>query len=153
MKDVIVCPSTPDAWKEVAEGFATMWDFHNTVGAIDGKHIAITAPARSGSLYFNYKGYHSIVLLALADAKGKFMYVDVGANGSSSDAGIFQVTHLRHALENQTAGLPPPEPLPGDDRPTPFFLLGDAAFPLRTWLQKPYPQRGLTPQQRNFNGR
>ena len=153
MEEVIVCPSTPEGWKKVAEGFANAWDFHNTIGAIDGKHVAIEAPYNSGSYYFNYKGYHSIVLLALADARGKFMYVDVGANGSCSDAGIFQVTHLRHALEHKSAGLPPPAPLPGDDRPMPFFILGDAAFPLREWLQKPYPQRGLRQTERNFNYR
>lgn len=153
MKDVIVCPSTPQDWKDVAEGFGSTWHFYNALGAIDGKHVAIQAPLNSGSYYFNYKGYHSIVLLALVDARGKFMYVDVGANGSCSDAGIFQVTHLRHALENNTAGLPPPAPLPGDDRPVPFFILGDAAFPMREWLQKPYPQKGLRQNERNYNYR
>ncbi len=57
---------------------------------MDGKHIAIKCPRGGGSLYFNYKKFHSIVLMALVDTDYKFIWIDVGANGSASDAQIFQ---------------------------------------------------------------
>jgi hypothetical protein len=79
--ELLKCPTTPDAWKLVSEGFANRWNFHNTIGALDGKHIAIRCPSKAGSMYFNYKGFHSIIMLALVDADYKFMYVDIGANG------------------------------------------------------------------------
>lgn len=153
MHEWLVCPTTEEDWKKVADGFSTKWNFHNAIGALDGKHVAIVPPANAGSYYHNYKGYHSIVLLALVDWLGRFMYIDVGANGSCSDGGIFQETELRHALESETAGIPEPEPLPGEIHPVPYFIVADNAFPMRTWLQKPHPQRGLDSAKRNYNYR
>jgi len=154
-EEVINCPTSPDEWREVAEAFASRWNFPNCIGAIDGKHVAIKCPANGGSLYYNYKGFHSIVLLALVDADYKFLFVDVGANGAGSDGGVFAETSLREGLEDDSIGLPPPEPLPGDEQgtPVPYFMVGDDAFPLRSWLMKPLPLRNMTKEQRIFNYR
>ena len=91
--------------------------------------------------------------MALVDADYKFIYVNCGANGSGSDGGVFNATALREALEDGTIGLPPPEPIAGGDRPVPYFIVGDDAFPLRTWLMKPLPLRNMTKQQRIYNYR
>lgn len=56
----------------------------NCLGAIDGKHIAMQSPHKSGSAYYNYKHFYSIHLMAICDAKYKFTFVDIGAQGKSS---------------------------------------------------------------------
>ena len=77
----------------------------------------------------------------------------MGANGSSSDAGVFNQSTLRGALEDNTIGFPAPDPLPGDDRDFPYFIVGDDAFPLRKWMMKPYSRRAMTHKQRVMNYR
>ena len=64
------------------------WNFPHTLGSIDGKHIRISAPAFGGSKFYNYKGFHSIVLMAIANANYEFIFVQSGAEGSNSDGGI-----------------------------------------------------------------
>lgn len=151
--EVVVTPSTPEQWRTVADRFSSRWNYHHCCGAIDGKHIAIRKPHKSGSLYYNYKGFFSIVLLAVVDADYKFIWAHVGAPGSQSDAGIFNHTPLERGLREGTLGLPDPEPLPGDDRDIPFFLVGDDAFALRPWMMKPFSARYLTREERIHNYR
>ena len=105
---------------------------------------------KSGSEYFNYKGYFSLVLLILVDAEYKFLWVNVGARGYSSDAQIFNHSKLKRRIENGTLGLPPPEPLGPNLH---YFLLGDDAFALMPWLVKPYSSRQLTREERIANYR
>ncbi|XP_068225009.1 uncharacterized protein [Palaemon carinicauda] len=71
--EFLKCPKTPEEWKTVAEVFANTWNFHNCVGALDGKHVPTKKPRKGGSLYNNYKKFHSIILMAIADAKYKFL--------------------------------------------------------------------------------
>jgi hypothetical protein len=47
----------------------------------------IRKPAKSGSLFFNYKGTTSTVLMAIADADYKILYADFGSYGRDSDGG------------------------------------------------------------------
>ncbi|KYN26715.1 Putative nuclease HARBI1 [Trachymyrmex cornetzi] len=91
----IVLPELDELkWSEVAEDFFEKWQFPNCVGALDGKHIRIEAPTHSGSQFFNYKKYFSIVLLAICDANHKFVWVDIGQCGGISDSGVWSNTEL-----------------------------------------------------------
>jgi hypothetical protein len=120
---------------------------------MDGKHVQIQAPAKSGSLYFNYKKTFSVVLLACADANYKFIFVDIGAYGSNSDGGIFRYSVFGEAFENNDLSVPPPSELPGTNITVPYVLVADEAFLLRNYIMRPYPGRHLTLEQRIFNYR
>lgn len=121
--------------------------------AIDGKHITMQAPKNGGSEYFNYKGCHSIVLLAVADANYKFIYVDVGCKGRISDGGVFHNCSLGNSLEQGTLKLPSPEPLPTREIPVPYCFVGDDAFPMKSYILKAYPFRDQPAPNRIFNYR
>lgn len=146
-------PATTDEWENIAKEFEDRWNFPNCIGAIDGKHITIRCPVASGSKFFNYKGYFSIVLLAIVDADYKFTYVDVGCNGRVSDGGIFAQTAIHNSLENSKLSIPTPKPLPGREDAVPYVIVGDEAFPLKSYLMKPYPSRQLDCSKRIFNYR
>ncbi|XP_072400389.1 uncharacterized protein [Diabrotica undecimpunctata] len=137
----IPMPSTED-WTTIAHGFETKWNFPNCIGAIDGKHCEIFAP-------------HNIVLLALVDANYEFIAVDVGSYGKNSDGGIFSSSRLGIALEEGSLNIPSGKHLPGTNISTPLVILGDQAFPLKTYMLRPYPSNQVQedPRKRIFNYR
>ncbi len=65
--EVIDCPTLEQQWRRIADQFSTRWHFHHCLGALDGKHITIQCPNKAGSEYCNYKGFNSIILMALVD--------------------------------------------------------------------------------------
>lgn len=136
----------------IAETFEK-WNFPHCVGAIDGKHIVMTAPPNSGSIFYNYKHTHSIVLMAICDGNYRFIYIDVGCNGRISDGGVFNKSSFASALENGSLHFPEPRPLPGRNANIPFVLVADDAFAFKSNIMKPYPGRGLTASSRIFNYR
>ena len=137
--EVVKFLQNPQEWHQVSDLFARRWNFQHTLGAIDGKHIAIKRPAHSGSTFHNYKGFFSVILFALVDSDYKFIWADVSANGVASDAQIWNASELKAGLVQGTImGWPRPDPLPHDTQDVPYFLLGDDAFSLRTYLMKPY---------------
>lgn len=103
---------TEELWRNTARRFHEKWNYPNCIGALDGKHVVIQAPANSGSRFYNYKGTFSVVLLALVDADYRFLAVDVGGFGSNSDGGIFANSSLGQALQAGTLNVPAPCPLP-----------------------------------------
>lgn len=146
-------PQSPEAWKTVADKYNEKWQFPNCVGAVDGKHVVMVAPPNAGSIYYNYKNTHSIVLMGIADAEYKLIYIDVGRPGRFADDGVFNQCSFGKAMDTDRLNFPSPQALPGRTLPVPYALVADDAFALRPNLLKPYNKRGLTMPQRVYNYR
>lgn len=102
---------TQNDWYRIAKEFKDLWQFKNCVGAIDGKHVYITAPNKSGSSFLNYKHRFSIVLMCVADARRKIIMADIGSMGRFSDGRIFAKSEFGRRLQSSALNLPQPKPL------------------------------------------
>ncbi|XP_066589329.1 uncharacterized protein [Prorops nasuta] len=149
-----VSPPLEEEWKLIATGYWNEWQMPNCFGALDGKHVRIRCPPKSGSCFFNYKKYFSIVLMAISDHQYKFRLVDIGSYGGNSDGGIFQSSLMGQKLQNEELNLPKGDAiLPHFNIALPGFFLADAAFPLTQRIVKPYGGINLTIAQKVFNYR
>lgn len=94
LKDFVRVPRSSDDWRSVAKKFEEKCAMPHCCGALDGKHVLMRKPRKSGSMFFSYKKKCSIVLLALADPNYCFLYFDVGSVGSLSDGRVFRTSRL-----------------------------------------------------------
>lgn len=143
---------TKEQWLKVADRYWELWNLPNCVGAIDGKHIKIKAPPNSGSSFYNYKGYFSIVLMAVSDADGLFLSVDIGEYGRNSDGRALKESEFGKTLFNDQLSLPEQIFAGGEDI-FPYYFVADEAFPLTDHIMRPYPRRQLTNERRIYNYR
>ena len=152
LPNVINIPQGEDLL-QVIQCYEEKWGFPMCVGAIDGTHIPILARTESHTDYVNRKGRHSIIMQAVVDCYYLFRDIVVGWPGSVHDArvlsnsGIFKKANANELFsEVQSKQI-------GDNDIHPL-ILGDPAYPLLSWLMKPYPETGNTPRiERLFNCR
>ncbi|XP_031784196.1 uncharacterized protein LOC116417109 [Nasonia vitripennis] len=112
------------------------------------------APTNSGSYFYCYKKHFSIILLGMADAFRRSIWVSIGDFGSSNDAGVFQWSDSGQALNLGQIDLPTPTALPRTDTICPYFIVAVGAFPLKDYLMKPYTRvMNLPIDQKIFNYR
>ena len=147
-------PETKEDFERKILDMEELWQFPFCWGAIDGCHIPIKCPSgglQASKEFHNFKNFYSVVLMAIVDSNYRFVWASCGFPGNSHDSIIFQSTELwsniteKDAIPNigQTVDKIIIYPL----------LLGDSAFPLQTWMMKPYTNAVLTKQQTNFNYR
>jgi len=104
--------------------------FPHCLGAVDGKHIRVIKPEDSGSMFYNYKDFFSVVLMAVADANHRFVYVVIGSYIKVCDSTVFKRSTLWTSVQKNILQLPS-ERLSGTEGPhIPHFFVGDEGFVL-----------------------
>ncbi|CAI6370824.1 unnamed protein product [Macrosiphum euphorbiae] len=152
----LLCMSLPtkEKWVEIIQGFERHANFPNCIGAVDGKHIRVVRPIDSGSLFYNYKNYFSILLMAVCDSHYNFTFVDIGSFGKCADSTVFRDSVFYKKLMNNVLNIPEDQPLTFTEAPIlPNVLIGDEGFGVSTKLLRPFGGKNLSVKKKIFNYR
>lgn len=113
----------------------------------------LQCPQKTGSTYYNYKDFHSVVLIALVSGSYKFLLVDIGAQDRHSDGGIFfKNSIMGQRFYNNMMYLPDPSTISVRHK-IPYVIVADEAFQLTSFTMRPYPSKNLSKEQKIFNYR
>ena len=129
--------STKEEWKQMSSEFLELRNKPHVIGAIDSKHVAMDCPKNTGSLYHNYKGFFSQVLLAVFDAKYNFILIDVGQYGRTNDSAVLKNSELGRRLESYSLNIPSEDIADknyvkdGEPFILPYYMVGDETFQLK----------------------
>ena len=125
--------------------FKKLWQFPYCFGEI-GCHIPIKYPPQgqeSAKEYLNVKNVYSIVLMAIADGKYRFVWANCAIPRNSFDSELYQqmtgndlIPNIGNIAEEQIVAV---------------LLLGDSAFSFRTLLLKPFANAILVLEQIYFS--
>ena len=143
---------TEEALKRTIAGFDLKWQFIQCAGAIDGCNIPVKPPSQHHTDYYNRKGWYSVILQAVVDHDYLFMDIMVGWPGSVHDARVLANSDLyQKATDKQILNSESRRILEKNIYP---FLIGDSAYPLTSWIMKPFPcNSALSHSQKQFNYR
>lgn len=152
--DFMRVPKSEEDWKEVLRLFNDKCNIPNCVGALGGRHVVIKPPAKARAMYTNSKNTFSLILLAVVDANGKFIYADVGAAGAQDGNDVWQMSPLQKAVSSNSAHLPQVVKVAGSpDVLLPPVFIADDTLPLERHVMKPFIGSNLTQDKRRFNCR
>ena len=92
--------------------------------------------------------------MAVCDANYCFTIIDLGQYGSNNDSGVLASSVMGEMFDNGEMNLPAPSKIyQSSDQDLPYFLLGDAIFPLKDWLMRSFPGAGATEEEKIYNYR
>lgn len=134
LKNSITFP-TGNCAREIKQQFLAVAGFPNVLGCVDGTFIRIIAPSENEPDYVNRKGFHSLNVQAVCDAKYKITSICAKWPGSVHDSRIWRESALCQQFENGVHS---------------GFLLGDSGYPCKRYLMTPFLNPSTAPQQR-FN--
>ncbi|XP_020621230.1 protein ANTAGONIST OF LIKE HETEROCHROMATIN PROTEIN 1-like [Orbicella faveolata] len=147
--DFIKFPANKVETRASIETFAELSDLPNVAGAIDGTHIKIKAPKESAVDYFSRYQQHDVAVQGIVDGRKIFMDIAAGFPGSLHDARVLRNSSFYDRAEHGDVLAAPIHVIGGHEIQP--YLVGDSAYPLSRWLQKPYPEGTRDPSEIQFN--
>ena len=147
-------PKTKEQFEEKILDTEQLWQFPCCWGAVDGCHLSINCPPggqEAQKEYHNFKNFYSVVLMAIVDAKCRFIWANVGCPGNSHDSIILQSSQIWQEI---TSGNAVPEMAKKiGTLEVPPLIVGDSAFPFSVYLMKPFADGEPSEKQKYFNYR
>lgn len=140
-----------EEFTRVMLGFEGLCFLPMCVGALDGTFMRIVKPCGDGDAYWCYKKYPSIIVLALVNHEGRFIYVSSGSPGSIGDASTWNKSSLLRKLSSLMVMPEGSQPRVCDGLEITPFIVADAAFGLGVHVMKCYEVLKPTPEEFNFN--
>jgi hypothetical protein len=105
-------------------------------------------------MYFNYKDYFSIVMLAVTDSWIPSQFADIEVYNKDCNSTILKETSFWKLFENDSLNIPSSKRLNGtEQRNVPCVISGDEAFALRNSLPRPFSGTHLDMKKSVFNYR
>lgn len=103
VRDEVKFPESSSELLHACKGFYGLCSLPGACGALDGTFMKILKPGidkvRFSDVYFCYKKYCAIIILAVVDSMGLFTYVSTGAPGSSGDASTWNNCDLKEDID------------------------------------------------------
>lgn len=143
--------------EDSAQVFLSHWGFPHCVAAVATLHTSIITPSTNAFDYANPAGWLSVLSQVAVNGRGQFWDVCASFPGGTDPADILQNSTLWATASE--GGLSPASPPLFMGKSLRYVLLGEACYPLQSWLMKAYPEeRGrrasgaaLTEPQQVFN--
>ncbi|XP_050453259.1 uncharacterized protein LOC126852462 [Cataglyphis hispanica] len=125
--DIIKCPHG-EAVVIIKENFKSFAGIENVIGAIDGTYIPIKTPKEDAEVFNTRKCFYAYALQCIIESSLKFIDAYIRYPGSVSDRRIFTQSTIYKNIELNVRNY-------FDNK---SFIIGDKAYPLKTWCIPPY---------------
>ncbi|XP_060556908.1 putative nuclease HARBI1 [Ruditapes philippinarum] len=123
LQNEIKFPLLDEQQRLVKQGFYEIAQFPHVLGTVDGTLVPIRAPHDDEHIYVTRKGFHALNIQGISDSNNMLLNLVVRWPGSTHDAFILANSGISEEFES--------------GRIQHGWLLGDSAYPLKTWLLTP----------------
>ncbi|XP_036141516.1 protein ANTAGONIST OF LIKE HETEROCHROMATIN PROTEIN 1 isoform X2 [Monomorium pharaonis] len=115
------------------------YGFPGVIGALDGTHVCISAPAKEAQCYINRKRRHSLQLQVICNDKLKFLHCYAGLPGSVHDMRVFKYLGFQEKCSDEYFS-------------NNTHIIADSAYILQKHVMIPYKDTGhLTDKEIRYN--